>query len=200
MDSLSPFLQDSFIPYFMPVYPGAPQSSTGPRTIEGKLASSRNATQHGLAGGQIIIPGEDPAAFDSLLSALLAEHQPANTTEELLVAEIAQSHWLTQRALRLQNNCFNDSGEVDTKRLALFLRYQTTHQRAFHKALSALLTFQKTRRKQEIGFVSQRQPSTDPGISFVSQNRQSEPQNGRFVSQNPPEAPLQEEVATPQAA
>jgi hypothetical protein len=30
MESLSPFLQDSFIPYFMPVNPGAPQRSTGP--------------------------------------------------------------------------------------------------------------------------------------------------------------------------
>jgi hypothetical protein len=28
MDSLSPFLQDSFIPYFMPVYPGALERST----------------------------------------------------------------------------------------------------------------------------------------------------------------------------
>jgi hypothetical protein len=27
MDSLSPFLQDSFIPYFMPVYPGALERS-----------------------------------------------------------------------------------------------------------------------------------------------------------------------------
>ena len=48
MESLSPFLQDSFIPYFMPVYPGAPELSTGPKTEEGKAVSSRNHTSHGL--------------------------------------------------------------------------------------------------------------------------------------------------------
>ena len=43
MELLAPFLQDSFIPYFMPVYPGAPQRSTGPRTAEGKNISRLKA-------------------------------------------------------------------------------------------------------------------------------------------------------------
>jgi hypothetical protein len=70
------------------------------------------------------------------------EPQPANTTEELLITEMAQSHWLAQRAIRLQNDCWGADG-IDTKRLALFLRYQTTHQRAFHKALNVLIALQK---------------------------------------------------------
>ncbi len=130
------------------------QFSTGPRIYQGKLASSRNSTKHGLSTGQIIIPGEDSTAFEALLTDLLADHQPANASEELLVKEMAQSHWLTQRAIRLQNDCFTAEG-IDAKQLALLLRYQTTHQRAFHKALAALMAAQKTRRKAEIGFVSQ---------------------------------------------
>jgi hypothetical protein len=161
------------------------QSSTGPRTPEGKLASSRNATTRGLASGQIIVPGEDLAAYETLLAALIEEHQPASTTEELLITEMAQSHWLTQRAIRLQNDCFTADG-IDTKRLALFLRYQTTHQRAFHKALNALITLQKTRRKNEIG--------------FVSQNRSPEPDAAGFVSQNAPVPRLPEPLTMPQAA
>ena len=154
------------------------QHSTGPRTVDGKLASSRNSTKHGLTGGKIIIAGEDPAAFDALLAAFFAEHQPATLTEELLVQEMAQSHWLGQRAIRLQNDCFSAEG-VDTKRLALFLRYQTTHQRAFHKALAVLLALKKARRQEEIGFVSQNRPAraaaaTSP-IGFVSQNAQQPP-------------------------
>src|SRR5581483_11383264 len=86
------------------------QHSTGPRSPEGKLASSRNSLKHGLASGQMIIPGEDTAAFEALLHDLLEEHQPANPTEELLVNELAQSHWLTQRAIRFQNECFTEEG------------------------------------------------------------------------------------------
>ena len=132
--------------------------STGPRSSTGKLASSRNSLKHGLASGTLIIPGEDPAAFESLLESLLAEHQPANTTEEILIQEMARSYWLTQRALGFQNECFSAEG-IDEKRLALFLRYQTTHERAFHKALNMLIRLQKERRRAERtdtpGFVSQ---------------------------------------------
>lgn len=145
--------------------------STGPITPEGKLASFRNSLQHGLASGRLIVEslGEDPAAFDALLQSLLQDHQPANTTEELLVREMAQSYWLSQRALRLQDDCFAD-GQINEKRLALFLRYHTTHQRAFHKALNALLRLQKDRRRaprraparQARGFVSQNAPAPIP--------------------------------------
>jgi len=131
--------------------------STGPRSSTGKLASSRNSFKHGLASGQLIIAGEDRGEFDSLLQSLLAEHQPANTTEEILVHEMAQSFWLTQRALRLQNDCFTADG-IDQKRLSLFLRYHTTHERAFHKALNMLIRLQKARKNEFTtprGFVSQ---------------------------------------------
>jgi hypothetical protein len=146
------------------------QLSTGPRSITGKLASSRNSLQHGLASGPVIIPGEDPAEFDSLLNDLLAEYHPATTTEELLIQEMAQSFWLSQRALRLQNGCFTENG-VDEKRLALFLRYQTTHDRAFHKALTTLRKLQKERaRESQSGFVSHAAARSTPDIGFVSQS------------------------------
>ena len=127
------------------------QHSTGPRSSTGKLASSRNSLKHGLASGEVIIPGEDPSAFDALLHNLLEEHQPANPTEELLINDMARSHWLTQRAIRLQNECFTEAG-VDERRLSLFLRYQTTHERAFYKALHTLIKLKKERAH---GFVSQ---------------------------------------------
>jgi hypothetical protein len=128
--------------------------STGPRTPSGKLASSRNSLKHGLASGELIVQGEDRAAFEALLRGLLDEHRPANATEELLVTEMAQSWWLAQRAIRLQNDCFGENS-VDEKRLSLFLRYQSTHERAFHKALNTLIRLQKDRRKSQSGFVSQ---------------------------------------------
>lgn len=171
------------------IYRANAQQSTGHRSPTGKLASSRNSLKQGLAAGTLIIHGEDQTAFDALLNDLLAEHQPANTTEEMLIHEIAQSFWLVQRALRFQNECFTDDG-VDEKRLALFLRYQTTHERAFHKALSTLMRLQKDRRKTERkhertgGFVAVVRDSNRSG--FVSHPNASEETETGFVSQNPP--------------
>ncbi len=165
--------------------------STGPRSVIGKLASSRNSLQHGLASGQIIIPGEDPSQFEALLNDLLAEHQPSTTTEELLIREMAQSYWLTQRALRLQNECFNQDG-IDEKRLSLFLRYQTTHERAFHKALNTLLKLQKQHARDfKSGFVSRSPARPVPNAGFVSHNAPNpaaapgeKSLKGEFVRQN----------------
>ena len=152
-----------------------PGRSTGPRTPEGKATSSRNSLKHGLSTGTLLIPGEDPAAFEAFRAALHQEHQPANVTEQLLVDDLAQSHWLRQRALRLQNECFTADGGVEEKRLALFLRYGTAHERAFHKALAALLRLQKERRKSAQDALAQRPRE------FVSQTKPAAPQ---FVSQN----------------
>jgi hypothetical protein len=158
--------------------PPSPGRSTGPRTPEGKVASSRNSLKHGLSTGTLLIHGEDPAAFEAFRESLRCEHQPADATEQLLVDDLAQSHWLRQRALRLQNDCFTADGGVNEKRLALFLRYGTAHERAFHKALSALLRLQKERRKtaraatspRPRGFVSQNDAASSPSTQFVSQN------------------------------
>ncbi len=166
------------------------QFSSGPKTPNGKLVSSRNATKHGLASGQLIVPGEDPAEFDSLLAALLEDHQASGETEQLLIKEMAQSHWLAQRAIRLQNGCFTEEG-VNEKSLSLFLRYFTTHNRAFHKALADLQRSQKERRKQERGFVSRSAAQTAANIGFVSQTAHNETPDDEFVRQNNPSAGLE---------
>ncbi len=174
--------------------------SSGPRTPAGKLASSRNSLKHGLASGELIIPGEDRAAFEALLNNFLIEHQPANPTEELLVNEMAQAYWLTQRAIYFQNACFTDAGvddkrigslgpvvrvddkrtgrlgpvvRVDDKRLSLFLRYQVTHDRRFYKALHTLISLKKNRARQQAA----------PACGFV-------PQNARHFRKTP-QPPLQ---------
>ncbi len=163
--------------------PFTPGQSTGPRSATGKATSSRNSFKHGLASGQIVVPGEDPAAFDALLADLIADHAPANCTEELLVHEMAQSYWLKQRAARLQNSCF-EKGEVDGKQLALFLRYRTTYERAFHKALDMLIKLKKQRESANRQFVSQKAPKP-PSSAKDEAALLSEPKTiCEFVRQN----------------
>jgi hypothetical protein len=176
---------------------------TGPRSPEGKATSSGNSLKHGLASGRVIIPGEDPAEFEALVSDLIKEHAPANATESLLVQQMAQSWWLMQRAIRLQNQAFAET-RVDTHKLALFLRYQTTHERAFYKALNTLTKLKlsrareqavSSRRKSSPEFVSQKPvgarhaspvlQKTGSAPEFVSQSQPPMSHDIGFVSQNP---------------
>jgi len=130
------------------------QKSTGPKSETGKAASSQNNFRHGFTGGFRVLGWENAAEFNQLLQQLTDEHQPSTPTETLLVTQIAQSWWLRTRALSLQNECFSGDS-VDQKQLALYLRYQTTHERSFHKALSELLKLRAEKRRSEIGFESQ---------------------------------------------
>ena len=135
------------------------QLSSGPKTIEGKAASSKNHLSHGLTyrGGMfILLPWESAEEFDHLVIDLKSEYRPMNRTEMILVERMAQHHWLRNRATMLQGNCFLDDGSIDDKRLALYLRYETTHERAFHKCLNELLRIRAEKRKAEIGFESRK--------------------------------------------
>jgi hypothetical protein len=134
------------------------QHSTGPKTAEGKSASSQNNLRHGFTGQFRLLASEDPRAYEHLRHHFQAEHKPTTFTEEILVEKMAQHHWLSQRALELQNITIETTGrkEKDVERsLSLYIRYQTTHERAFHKCLNDLLKLRSERRKEQIGFESQ---------------------------------------------
>jgi hypothetical protein len=131
--------------------------STGPRTEEGKQTASRNNFRHGLASSQLIIEGESIEEFNALRDALIEEHQPATPTETALVTGMAQHYWLAQRAIGLQTAAFTSATEVDATKLSLYLRYQGTHDRQFHKCLNDLLKLRAQKRREQIGFESQQQ-------------------------------------------
>ena len=78
------------------------KKSTGPRTEQGKTRSAINALKHGLLARDTVLPGEDPADFDSQLSALEADIQPANSLEFELVRQIADAQWRMRRLTRLE--------------------------------------------------------------------------------------------------
>ena len=78
------------------------KKSTGPRTEEGKARAAKNSLKHGLLARDTVLPGEDPAEFDSQLSALEADIQPANSLEFELVRQIADAQWRMRRLTRLE--------------------------------------------------------------------------------------------------
>lgn len=133
------------------------QLSTGPVSEAGKAISAQNNFRHGLTGAFCLLPDENSDEFNKLHTDLSEEHQPATATESMLVNDMARHYWLYQRALRLQEGCF--AGDLTAgatqNQLNLFLRYATTHERAFHRALTDLLKLRKERLRLERGFESQ---------------------------------------------
>ena len=78
------------------------QKSTGPSTPEGRAAVRLNSLKYGLYAETLILPGEDPAAFEALLDRFDAEHQPATPTEEAFVSQIAMATWRRARIQRME--------------------------------------------------------------------------------------------------
>ena len=108
---------------------------TGPRTDEGKAVSSRNAVKHNLCSTKLT--GADLEAVNAIRARLEDEWQPKTETEHMLLSQMALSQWRMERALSLELHVF-DQPELDQKALALALRYRTTAERSFYKALSEL--------------------------------------------------------------
>ena len=141
------------------------QLSTGAKTEAGKAAAARNNFRHGLSTSSEfwVLPSERQTDYLQLLAQFQQEHQPETPTEEALVQALAEHHWLRHRAMRLEEACFDyTTGQIlDERKLALYLRYQTTHERAFHKALNDLLKLRAEKRKAEIGFERQQHAQAD---------------------------------------
>jgi hypothetical protein len=126
------------------------QHSTGPVTPAGKAASSRNSFKHGLYSKALMYPGENPAELDALKADLRRDHQPANTTEEIVVNEMAEHFWRIrrwrEREARLMAIEATPAGVVAfTQMLPLIQRLMSAAERGFHKSLATLRKLQKDR-------------------------------------------------------
>jgi hypothetical protein len=78
------------------------QKSTGPVTVQGKAASSRNALKHGMLSGDIVINSpylqECREDYDALLASLREDLHPEGRAQEFLVVKIANCLWRCRRA------------------------------------------------------------------------------------------------------
>ena len=139
------------------------QLSTGALTEEGKAIVSQNATKHGLTGRFKVLPSESQAEFDQLLAGFLRAECPVGDEEIEMVHQMAEALWLSRRSVRLQNDCFAalecgtpEEHRAAHKSLALYLRYQTAHDRTFSRYATEMRKRRNERARAERGFVSQK--------------------------------------------
>jgi hypothetical protein len=144
------------------------QLSTGPKTIEGKAASSSNSTRHGLSGaGFALLPHENREEFEQLLGALRTEFKPCGDHESFLVEQMAKSRWRLIRIERLESEAFDEiltapggAGDSSDGRILHALttsgnvldklqRYAAAAERSYYKAVRELETARARQKKAE---------------------------------------------------
>ena len=166
------------------------QLSTGAVTAEGKAIVSQNPTKHGLTGTFKVLASESQSEFDQLLAGFLRSEAPVGDDEIEMVHQMAEALWLSRRCVHLQNDCFAalDSGAPEEQRaahksLALYMRYQTTHDRTFSRYSTELRKRRNERARTERGFVSQKhKEAADRRRQELHQARQAL-QNAKLESQ-----------------
>ena len=73
------------------------QKSTGPKSIQGKGKVSCNRITHGILSNKLLLEGESPDDYQSLLDDLLTQLRPIGTLEQGLIEKIAVILWRQRR-------------------------------------------------------------------------------------------------------
>jgi hypothetical protein len=169
--------------------------STGPRTEAGKAASSRNAVKHNLCSTRL--SGPDLEELNAIRARLDEEWEPATETEGMLLDQMALSRWRMERALSLELNAFDDA-HIDQPLLALALRYRTTAEGSFYKALAELQRLRTAMREDAL----RQEKEQEAAVHREMERLCFAPIAGarQFVSQTPSPAPPAGAQPDPEAA
>jgi hypothetical protein len=111
------------------------QLSTGPRTGEGKTASSRNARSHGLCSRQLYIPAGERPAFDEMFESLHAEILPRGEIQAQLFERLIHASW-NLRFARIK--LAEAQAQDDETRVQRYHRYARQHARDYDHAYARL--------------------------------------------------------------
>jgi hypothetical protein len=122
--------------------------STGPRTEQGKTASSRNATTTGLTSSKIFVHPDEQLEFDRLKSTLRIELQPVGETQLHHFQLILHAQWNIRRCFELEAQIQNEAiskGLADAalddelaRKLDRIYRYKKMHESSHRRASSEL--------------------------------------------------------------
>ena len=82
--------------------------SGGPKTAEGKLASSRNSLKTGTYSKQEVLPGENPQELLELEQYFIEDFAPQGVTESALVHDLTVLAWKKLRLERLEYRRLRD--------------------------------------------------------------------------------------------
>jgi hypothetical protein len=130
--------------------------SRGPKTLEGKARSARNALKHGMrAQKHVVLAEEDAGAFEGLEAAMIEELAPEGVLQAVLARRVAVAAWRLARADRIEAELFAERHVPDgglglalirdgngTRSFETLLRYRGAALAEFWRALRTLKALQ----------------------------------------------------------
>src|SRR3954447_4961996 len=144
------------------------QHSTGPQDT---TRTRFNGVQHGLTSNQTVIPGESQQEYDDFRDEFLSDLNPQSAIERTLADRAIAAAWRLKRFQRIETAFYNDRvnaylkdnpeaspdaamanlfiDPVEIKKMSLFLRYQTTVQREYDKAITEFRKAKAEREEQQ---------------------------------------------------
>jgi len=128
------------------------QSSTGPRTAEGKSRSAMNAIRHGLTAGAALLPNENAESYHSFCRRMVQDLRPEGMLEEQLAKTVADAQWRLNRCRSLESRVSiadHDDPNKLVEALGKFSLYEHRLTRKFQNTLKQFRDIQADRRKLE---------------------------------------------------
>jgi len=145
------------------------KKSRGPKTPEGKQASSRNATRHGLVAKYLLLNHESADRFHAVITELHHEFQPQTPAESSAVDNMALCRWRQMRLWTWEHAAISHEilkqqkslPDVDvptravlafrsladqSSSLALLNRYETSYDRQYSRALRRFLALREAKK------------------------------------------------------
>ena len=127
------------------------QQSTGPKTVEGKAKSAKNAVKHGIFVKQILegANDEEVAEMELLVQEIRDYYQPVGKLEEMLVEKIVVENVRYARILGFERQEFSRAHAFFNPAVDRVGRYATSMNRALSRAIADLERVQTARKARE---------------------------------------------------
>lgn len=100
--------------------------SHGPKSAEGKATSSLNSVRYGFSASHLLLPGEDPDAYEKFMSEWFTSFSPSTMPEATSVAQLADTSWKLERLSRVENGRMRARLEEDLEKTDEFKTYDNT--------------------------------------------------------------------------
>jgi hypothetical protein len=86
--------------------------STGPKSLEGKRMSRRNALRHGLTAETVIDGLEDIEDYRCFEAAIISDYNAETAVERELVLRLASLLWRLRRIIAIETDLFQIQAEI----------------------------------------------------------------------------------------